>query len=222
MDALGYRFTDPELLACALTHRSMGAVNNERLEFLGDALLNTIVAIELFSRCPDAAEGDLSRLRAWLVRGDTLAEVGRALHLGEALRLGEGERKSGGARRGSIVADGLEAVIGAVYLDGGFNAAQRLVLRLLADRLDNLPAFHDLKDPKTRLQEYLQARQYGLPKYDLVESKGADHAREFTVRCRVGELALEATATASSRRRAEQGAAEACIARLQAGASAHD
>ncbi len=199
----------------------MGAVNNERLEFLGDALLNTIVAIELFSRCPDAAEGDLSRLRAWLVRGETLAEIGRELHLGDVLRLGEGERKSGGARRGSIVADGLEAVIGAVYLDAGFDATQRLVLRLLAERLDSLPALRDLKDPKTRLQEYLQARQYGLPKYDLVAAKGADHARQFTVRCRVGELALETTATASSRRRAEQGAAEACIARLEDGSSVH-
>ena len=199
----------------------MGAVNNERLEFLGDALLNTIVAIELFSRCPDAAEGDLSRLRAWLVRGETLAEIGRELHLGDVLRLGEGERKSGGARRGSIVADGLEAVIGAVYLDAGFDATQRLVLRLLAERLDSLPALRDLRDPKTRLQEYLQARQYGLPKYDLVAAKGADHARQFTVRCRVGELALETTATASSRRRAEQGAAEACIARLEDGSSVH-
>lgn len=218
MDALGYRFADPQLLQAALTHRSMGAANNERLEFLGDALLNTIVAIELFSRCPDAAEGDLSRLRAWLVRGETLAEIGRELHLGEVLVLGDGERKSGGARRASIVADGLEAVVGAVYLDAGFDATQALVLRLLAERLDSLPAFHELKDPKTRLQEYLQGRQHGLPRYDLVDARGADHAREFTVRCRVEALAIETTATASSRRRAEQGAAAACIERLESGA----
>jgi len=206
-----------ELLRAALTHRSVGALNNERLEFLGDALLNAIVACELFARKPEAEEGELSRLRAWLVRGETLSEVGKHLNLGSVLRLGEGERKSGGARRASIVADGVEAIIGAVYLDGGYEAARALVLRLLAERLDDLPALEALKDPKTRLQEYLQARQQPLPDYELVHARGADHAREFTVRCRVQDADMCCEATASSRRRAEQQAAEQCLQRLQGG-----
>lgn len=201
-------------MRAALTHRSVGPFNNERLEFLGDALLNAIVSIELFTRFPDAPEGDLSRLRAWLVRGDTLAELGRELRLGDVLQLGEGERKSGGSRRGSIVADGLEAVIGAVYLDVGFDTTRTLVLRLLAERLDNLPPTDALKDPKTRLQEYLQARHQGLPSYELVATSGADHSRVFTVRCRIETLGVEHEATASSRRRAEQRAADACLEAL--------
>lgn len=193
----------------------MGAHNNERLEFLGDGLLNTIIAIELFQRRPDAPEGELSRLRAWLVRGETLAEVGREIHLGSVVRLGEGERKSGGSRRGTILADALEAVIGAVYLDSGFQTTQELVVRLFAERLDDLPSRTALKDPKTRLQELLQAQQQPLPEYELIGAAGADHERRFTVACRIAGFDLSREATASSRRKAEQQAAESCLTELE-------
>lgn len=216
-EALGYRFADPALLGDALTHRSAGAVNNERLEFLGDALLNTIIAIELFNRHPEAPEGELSRLRAALVRGETLAGIGRELGIGEALRLGEGERKSGGQRRASIVADAVEALIGAVFLDSDFETVRGLVVRLYASRLDDLPSADELKDPKTRLQEYLQQRRRTPPDYEVVEVGGADHARRFTVRCRIEGLGIECTATDTSRRKAEQQAASACLDELGAG-----
>lgn len=212
---LGYEFRDRDLLKAALTHRSMGALNNERLEFLGDAILNAAVAIELFNRRPQASEGELSRLRAWLVREETLAIVARELQLGEMLRLGEGERKSGGRRRDSILADGLEAVVGAVYLDSDFAVTHGVVMHILGTRLDDLPALESLKDAKTRLQEYLQALQRPLPSYEVTASRGADHAREFTVRCRIEELDVEAEASASSRRRAEQHAARMCLDQLE-------
>lgn len=189
----------------------MGAANNERLEFLGDALLNAAMAVELFRRRPDAPEGELSRLRAALVRGETLAEIARELGLGEALRLGEGERKSGGHRRDSILADALEAVVGAVYLDSDFDTACAVVAGLFRARLDELPSADELKDAKTRLQEYLQGRSASPPDYDVVGTAGADHARRFTVRCRIPGIGLERTATATSRRKAEQGAAQACL-----------
>lgn len=189
----------------------MGAANNERLEFLGDALLNAAMAVELFRRRPDAPEGELSRLRAALVRGETLAEIARELGLGEVLRLGEGERKSGGHRRDSILADALEAVIGAVYLDSGFDTARAVVAGLFRARLDELPSADALKDAKTRLQEYLQGRSASPPDYDVVGTAGADHARRFTVRCRIPGIGLERMATATSRRKAEQGAAQACL-----------
>lgn len=195
----------------ALTHRSVGAANNERLEFLGDALLNAAIAIELFRRWPDAPEGELSRLRAALVKGDTLADIARELGVGEALRLGEGERKSGGHRRDSILADALEAVVGAVYLDSDFDTTRGLVAELFRARLDDLPSADELKDAKTRLQEYLQCRGQSPPDYEVVDTAGADHARRFTVRCRIAGIALERTATATSRRKAEQGAARACL-----------
>lgn len=217
VDRLGYRFRDETLLRMALTHRSFGSVNNERLEFLGDALLNTVIALELFRRQPDADEGALSRLRAALVRAETLAALGRELGLGEALHLGEGERKSGGFRRDSILADAVEALLGAVYLDSDFDTVSALILRLFAERLDNLPSAEQLKDPKTRLQERLQRDGQPLPEYELVESSGADHARRFTVRCRVAALDLECVATAGSRRKAEQQAARDCIDRLSTG-----
>lgn len=217
LEALDYRFDDETLLQTALTHRSVGSVNNERLEFLGDALLNCVIAIELFERRPGAAEGDLSRLRASLVRRETLAAVARELGLGEAVRLGEGERKSGMYRRDSILADTLEALFGAVYLDSDFDTTAGLVRRLFAQRLDRLPSAERLKDPKTRLQEYLQRDGRPLPEYELVEAAGADHERRFTVRCRVAALDIECVATAGSRRKAEQQAARECMDRLAAG-----
>lgn len=197
-----------------MTHRSAGAVNNERLEFLGDALLSAITATALYRLRPRAPEGELSRLRAALVRRETLAGIARELGLGPVLVLGEGERKSGGRRRDSILADGLEAVIGAVYLDSDFAAVEGLVLRLLGERLEDLPTADALKDPKTRLQEHLQHRRQPPPVYEVIETSGADHARRFKVRCRVDSLDLEGVATAGNRRRAEQQAAEACLARI--------
>lgn len=217
IDKLGYRFRDETLLQTALTHRSAGSVNNERLEFLGDALLNSIIAIDLFERHPEAPEGDLSRLRAALVRGDTLAKIARELGLGEAVRMGEGERKSGAHRRNSVLADTLEALFGAVYLDSDFTTVAALIREIFAERLENLPGAEQLKDPKTRLQEYLQRDGRPLPEYELVEATGADHDRRFTVRCRVAALDMECVATATSRRRAEQQAARDCIDRIAAG-----
>ena len=210
---LGYRFRNPELLHAALTHRSMaGAPNNERLEFLGDALLNGIVAEALYHRCPQASEGDLSRLRATLVRGDTLARIARELDLGEQLRLGSGELKSGGFRRASILADALEALVAAVYLDSDFASCRSLVLHLFESRLDALPPVEQLKDPKTRLQEYLQARQRSLPVYTLRTVTGEAHARRFTIECSLEEVTT--VAEGSSRRKAEQEAARKALDRL--------
>jgi len=202
------------LLAQALTHRSAGTPNNERLEFLGDGLLNTIVAIELFQRRPQAPEGELSRLRAALVRGQTLAQIGQELAVGSALRLGEGERKSGGRRRESIVADAVEALVGAVYLDSDFETVQQLIRRLFGQRLVALPSADELKDAKTRLQEYLQHRGVAPPAYGVVETSGADHARHYTVRCRIEAWGLERVATDTGRRKAEQRAARACMDEL--------
>lgn len=210
-DSLGYAFADPGLLNEALTHRSAGSVNNERLEFLGDALLNTVIAIELYRLRPESPEGDLSRLRASLVREETLAAIARAHAFGDSLVLGEGERKSGGHRRDSILADACEAVIGAVFLDSDFERVRQFIVALYRDRLDNLPSADELKDPKTRLQEYLQFRRQTPPEYEVVGSSGAEHARQFVVRCRIEALDLARTATGSSRRKAEQQAAQACL-----------
>jgi len=212
--SLGYTFRDGTLLETALTHRSVGSVNNERLEFLGDAVLNAVIAMDLYRRRPDASEGELSRLRASLVRGETLAGVARELGIGDCVRLGEGERKSGGFRRDSILADTVEAIIGAVYLDSDFDTASRFVLEIFAGRLADLPGIEDLKDPKTRLQELLQRDGEALPEYELVNSSGADHARRFTVRCSVPARGVSCEATATSRRKAEQRAASACLDRL--------
>lgn len=173
------------------------------------------MAIELYARRPDAPEGELSRLRASLVRGETLAEIGRELGIGAALQLGEGERKSGVHRRASIIADAVEALLGAVFLDSDFATVRALIVRLYGDRLADLPSADELKDPKTRLQEYLQHHQRTPPDYEVVEIAGADHARRFTVRCRIAELAMERTATGTSRRKAEQQAASACLEDLQ-------
>ena len=206
---LGYEFHTPSLLQEALTHRSALGPNNERLEFLGDSILNFVIAAELFRIYPQASEGELSRLRANLVRGDTLAELARRLGLGDYLHLGSGELKSGGFRRDSILADALEAVLGAVYLDSDLETCRHLIQRLYQDRLAELPAGDDLKDPKTRLQEYLQARQRGLPVYNVVEISGEAHAQRFKVECSVENL--RTTAVGTSRRRAEQEAARQAL-----------
>ncbi len=212
---LGYRFGDPALLEAALTHRSASRTNYERLEFLGDSVLNFVVALLAFRAFPDAQEGDLSRYRAALVSAPTLAAVGAALGLGDQLRLGGGELKSGGFRRDSILADSLEAVVGAVCLDGGLAAAQELLERLLGGRLRELPAAETLKDPKTRLQEALQARGMGLPRYALEEVGGEPHEQWFVASCDAQELVLRATGRGSSRRRAEQEAARAVLELLE-------
>ena len=214
---LDYSFRDAALLRRALTHRSRGTPNNERLEFLGDGVLNMVVAELLYRERPRANEGDLSRMRARLVRETSLAEIAGELDLGAQLRLGSGELKSGGYRRESILSDALEAIVGAVYLDGGFDAARALIAAWMLPRVAGLPDADALKDAKTRLQELLQGRGAPLPSYELVDESGADHARRFTVRCRVPLLDHAVTATAGSRRRAEQRAAAAALDRMGAG-----
>lgn len=209
---LGYAFQQPGLLEEALTHRSAAPRHNERLEFLGDALLNLVMAEYLFQRYPQASEGELSRLRANLVKGETLAEVARGLKLGEELRLGQGEIRSGGAQRESILADALEAIFGAVYLDGGLNACRALILHLYRDNLAGLASAGELKDPKTRLQEYLQARQQPLPIYSVLEIRGEPHTQRFTVECAVVDR--RAVAVGNSRRKAEQDAARQMLGLL--------
>ena len=215
----GCRVAGGALLEEALTHRSLGSRNYERLEFLGDAVLSFVVAEMLYREFGGAAEGDLSRYRAALVSGETLGSIALEAGLGEHLRLGEGELKSGGVRRASILADALEAVIGAIYLELGLPAARSAVERLLGSRLQDLPAASELKDPKTRLQEALQARGIDLPRYEVTEVSGDPHDQRFIVRCEVPSLGLLADATGTSRRRAEQEAASRLL-ELMAGASA--
>jgi ribonuclease-3 len=211
---LGYEPRDPALFRAALTHRSAPGPNNERLEFLGDAVLNLVVAHHLFAAFPAATEGDLSRLRARIVSGEPLAEVAASLKLGEALQLGSGELKTGGFRRQSILADALEAVCGALYLDGGLAAAERVIARLFEPRIAALPAPHELKDAKTRLQEYLQSRGLMLPRYRVERVEGEAHEQTFHVSCEVPALRLAAEGRGSSRRRAEQEAAERILAAI--------
>jgi ribonuclease-3 len=213
---LGYRFIDPGLLEIALVHRSADRrKNNERLEFLGDSVLNLVISSEIFHRRPLAREGELSRLRANLVRKETLAEIAHELDLGRHLVLGGGELKSGGHRRSSILSDALEAVFGAIYLDGGYTSARSEILRLFSQRLDNLPGHEELKDAKTRLQEILQGRQLPLPIYDVVATQGDAHARSFRVQCRVEALGLSVEGMGTSRRRAEQDAAGKALAAIE-------
>jgi ribonuclease-3 len=195
------------LLKDALTHRSMGARNNERLEFLGDSVLSLVVSSRLFELHPDAQEGDLSRMRARLVRGISLADVASTIGLGKQIRLGGGELKSGGFRRASILADAFEALLGAVFLDGGYPACQRVIIDLFDPLIKDLPDAEDLKDPKTRLQEWLQARARPLPEYELQREEGADHAKKFYVTCRIPDDGTEVEASGSSRRQTEQVAA---------------
>ena len=215
---LGHEFADPQLLVTALTHRSAGGTNNERLEFLGDSIVNHIIAEALYQRFPRAREGELSRMRASLVKGDTLAALGRELGLGEYLLLGPGERKSGGFRRGSILADAVEAVAGAVLLDGGTEPCRACVLRWFGSRLDSPAVGEAGKDAKTRLQEYLQGRGNPLPEYPLLAVEGEHHAQQFTVACHVARPQLVAEGHGNSRRRAEQAAAREALQRLAADA----
>lgn len=212
--ALGHEFSDPQLLTLALTHRSAGRRNNERLEFLGDSIVNHIIAEAIFQRFPEAHEGDMSRMRAALVRGDTLAELGRELGLGEYLQLGPGERKSGGHRRGSILADALEAVAGAILLDAGVDRCRECVLAWFDSRLSRMTLEDAGKDPKTELQEYLQSRRSPLPEYELLGVLGEDHDQQFHVACRLQKPALVVEGAGSSRRRAEQAAARSALDRL--------
>lgn len=204
---LGYEFVDPALLKLALTHRSYGAHNNERLEFLGDSILNLVIGDALFKRFPDVREGQLSRLRSQLVKGETLAEIAREFELGECLILGEGEMKSGGHSRDSILADSVEALIGAIYSETDFDTCRTHVLSWFADRLLSLTVDTSAKDPKSRLQEHLQSLRKPLPEYEVVEAVGESHAQIFTVECRVVVLKQSVRAQASSRREAEKIAA---------------
>ncbi len=213
--ALGHAFADPGLLQTALTHRSHSTPHNERLEFIGDSVLNCAVALELYRRFPALSEGDLSRLRANLVRQDTLHQIAESLTLGQYLRLGEGELKSGGHKRPSILADAVEAIIGAVHLDAGFDAAATLVGRLYASRLAEIVPGQQIKDPKTRLQEYLQGRRLALPSYVLLDTSGEAHAQNFRVACEIPALRLKTEGVGQSRRVAEQMAAERALENLK-------
>jgi len=212
---LGYRFSDERLLAEALTHRSAATRNNERLEFLGDALLNWLVAENLYHRCPDATEGELTRLRANLVQEPALAELATALNLGEHLTMGAGEIRTGGFRRHSILADTFEALLAAVFLDGGLDAAREVFLRIYCERLECLPDAESLKDAKTRLQEYLQARGLSLPTYQVIETTGQAHQQLFRVRCSISADKGSAEGTGASRRQAEQVAANMLLTQLK-------
>ena len=215
--SLGYRFQDPGLLQAAVTHRSAGSNNNERLEFLGDAVLGYVIAEWLYTLFPEASEGQLSRLRATLVKKDTLAGIARELKIGDYLSLGSGELKSGGFRRDSILADALEAILGGIVMDNGFEACRSSIRRLFADRVSRLSAGDELKDPKTRLQEYLQSRKLELPDYEVLEVTGQAHNQQFVVECRVKGVQQPCRGRGSSRRRAEQATAESMLAQLEAG-----
>ncbi|MBF4988247.1 ribonuclease III [Methylophilus sp. 14] len=212
---ISYSFTQPALLQQALTHRSFSATNNERLEFLGDSVLNFIIAHQLFNLFPHLPEGDLSRLRAKLVREASLAEIATDLNLGDALKLGEGELKSAGWRRPSILADALEAIVGAVYLDGGFDAAQQVVALLYRDKLQTIDPKAIDKDAKSQLQEYLQSKKMDLPEYQVVSIEGEAHAQTFTVQCFIKKLKLTTTGVGTSRRVAEQQAAKLAMDEIQ-------
>lgn len=211
---LQHRFQDPELLALALTHRSASKRNNERLEFLGDAFLNFRVAQRLYALRPEDNEGDLSRARASLVNQATLAALGREIEIDKHLVLGRGELRSGGAQRAAVLADAVEAVIGAVLLDGGAEVAERLVDRLFADRFEQLPESAALKDPKTRLQEWLQGRGLTLPVYRVESVRGREHEQTFTVVCEVDERDVRTIGRGRSRRLAEQEAAASMLMEL--------
>jgi len=212
---LHYQFSNPALLTLALSHCSIGQANNERLEFLGDAILGFIISDELYQRFPEGQEGQLSRLRADLVQRSTLAELARELELGPALQLGTGEMKSGGADRDSILADALEALISAIYLDASLEQCRQVVLGWFASRLDRLDLETQIKDAKTRLQEHLQAIKVDLPEYEVLEVAGKDHQQTFVVLCHVALLPEPVTGYGSSRREAEQEAANAVLDALE-------
>ncbi|MGE5491450.1 MAG: ribonuclease III [Actinomycetota bacterium] len=212
--AVGYRFTDESLLLNAVTHRSHSSLHNERLEFLGDGILNCAIAAELYRRYPDLPEGQLSRLRAHLVKQDSLHKLALGLQLGDELRLGEGEMRSGGHQRPSILADALEAIFGAIYLDGGFEAAHQTILRLYASLLGELAPGQSMKDAKTRLQEWLQGRKKPLPHYVVLETTGAAHSQLFKVACEIDSFGVRTLGEGGSRRLAEQAAAENALKAL--------
>ncbi len=213
---IGYTFTTEQWLQTAITHRSVPGENNERLEFLGDAVLGAIISDALFHRFPQATEGQLSRLRSSLVRKESLANIAHTLHIGDFLQLGGGELKSGGKRRDSILADGIEAIIGAIYLDSGLPECKQCILTWFATSLDELKLDPEqLKDPKSRLQEYVQAKRQALPIYQIESVTGEPHLRQFSVRCFLQKQGLSAVGSGSSRRHAEQVAAAAVLALLQ-------
>lgn len=205
---LAYDFKDKALLNQALTHRSHSAANNERLEFLGDGALNFIIAKQLYQRYPDLPEGDLSRIRAHLVKESTLSEIAIRLHVGESLNLGEGEMRSGGWRRPSVLADAVEAIIGAVFLDGGFDATEALVVRLYQDIWDGIDTKSIGKDAKSMLQEYLQSRKLPVPQYQVIATEGEAHCQVFKVECRIQKMNVVTHGEGNSRRVAEQQAAQ--------------
>lgn len=209
--ALGYEYQDLSNLERALTHRSVGAKNNERLEFLGDSLVNFMIADALYHQFQKISEGDLSRIRAFLVKGETLAKIGKEYQLSEYLMLGPGELKSGGYRRESIIADAVEAIIASVYEDGGLEPCRELVSRLYEKRLQELEPEKVGKDPKTRLQEFLQSHHHPLPEYSVISVNGPAHAQEFLVSCYVANLNRKFEATATNRRKAEQLAADQAL-----------
>jgi len=213
---INYQFTDESLLSLALTHRSFAAQNKERLEFLGDALLSSVIAEKLYHQFPEIKEGILSRLRSSLVKGETLAELAREFSLSEYLIMGEGELKSGGFRRGSILADAVEAIIGAVFIDSSIEQCKALILEWFDKRLNALSADEQLKDPKTQLQEILQAKKLALPKYTVVDVEGASHEQTFTVSCKIDLLGDVVEAKASSRRLAEKAVAQLILQQLSA------
>ena len=213
--ALGHRFARPELQRQALTHRSFGSPNNERLEFLGDSILNCVVAATLFRHFPGLKEGELSRLRASLVRQESLAEIARNIGLGDLLYLGEGELKSGGAARPSILADALEAIFGAIYIDAGFEACRSVIERLYGPAMARIDPSEATKDPKTALQEILQGRRLPLPRYELLATHGEAHAQEFEVECIIPDMHIRSTGKGGSRRIAEQQAARRAMAEIK-------
>lgn len=212
---LGLVFSDSRLFVTALTHRSMGAHNNERLEYLGDSVLGFVIAQKLYELFPEAGEGALSRLRASLVNQNSLAELARLHNLGDYLILGSGELKSGGFRRDSILSDALEAIMGAILKDQGINVCQNWILQLFADKLAALKADDWTKDPKTRLQELMQSKRKPLPVYELVGMSGADHAQTFEVKCSVVVTQEVCIGVGISRKKAEQAAAEKMLILLQ-------
>jgi len=205
---IGYKFNDPQLLLQALTHRSAKGLHNERLEFLGDSILGFVIAEALFTQFPKHDEGDLTRMRSSLVKGTTLAELGRTFKLGEHLILGAGELKSGGHKRDSILEDAVEAIIGAVYLDSNQARCKTLILHWFEQHLVNIKPGNTQKDPKTQLQEYLQGRKIALPEYDVLEITGQSHNQQFTVKCTTSVISTEVIAKGTSRRKAEQSAAQ--------------
>jgi ribonuclease III len=212
---LGYQFKTPALLTQALTHRSFAANNNERLEFLGDSALNFVIANQLYQRFSKLPEGDLSRLRAQLVKESTLSEIALNLELGDALKLGEGELKSAGWRRPSILADALEAIIGAVYVDGGFSPVEGLVLKIYQDKLANIDPKVIDKDPKSQLQEYLQGKKIDLPDYNVVSIEGEAHAQTFKIECVIAKFNITTLGEGTSRRVAEQQAAQLALEKIK-------